>query len=441
MALDEKTAEPTIINDSHKLESEFSHTSTSDNESTEEELPLREAPDGGLKAWLVVVGSFCGFFASQGYGYSWGVFFDELNANVYPGQMTELSWIGSLWYCLCNITGPFYIYMASKVDDRYILATSCILSCLAMMLASITNAVWQLYITQGIMSGFGASLAWFSCMRGPQMWFSKRRGLAVGITMAASGAGGLTFSYIAGACFETIGYEWALRILGFMQFALLAVAAATCWRLNPPKKNVPIVDIQDLKNKKFLVLFFIHFIGNFAFYIPSGFVPSYARYLDLDPFMRSNLSAIMSAVMFFGKISVGFVSDYVGRFNMAVICGLMACIAHLAVWVTATSAGSMWAFVVLYGLFGGGYIAMITAVITEVVGVDRIESGTGWAFFAWCFGGLLGQPLASAIVEGGNNGEDYRGAVIFAGCLFFVGACAAAVLRVVQGGYKLNKRV
>ena len=65
--------------------------------------------------------------------------------------------------------------------------------------------------------------------------------------------------------------------------------------------------------------------------------------------MRSNLSAIMSAVMFVGKISVGFAGDYIGRFNMAVICGLMACVAHLAVWATATSAGSMWAFVILYG--------------------------------------------------------------------------------------------
>ncbi|KAI9266541.1 major facilitator superfamily domain-containing protein [Phascolomyces articulosus] len=429
----------TIIDDTHKLEKEYVDDSVEEG-SIASAVPLREPPDGGW-GWFVVLGSFCGFFATQGYGYSWGVFFDEYNANVYPGQLTELSWIGSLWYCLCNITGPFYIYMASKIDDRYLLAGSCILSSLAMMLASITNSVWQLYITQGVMSGIGASLAWFSCMRGPQQWFSKRRGLAVGITLAASGVGGLSFSYMAGACFETIGYRWALRIIGFMQLALLSVAAATCWRLNPPPKNVPIVDIQDMKNKKFLILFFIHFIGNFAFYIPSGFVPSYARYLGLDAFTRSNLSAIMSAVMFVGKISVGFVSDYVGRFNMAVICGLMACVAHLAVWLTATSAGSMWAFVVLYGIFGGGYISMITAVIVEVVGLERVESGTGWAFFAWCFGGLLGQPLASAIVDSGSDGENYQGAVIFAGCLFFAGACASATLRIVQGGWKIIKKV
>ena len=88
----------------------------------------------------------------------------------------------------------------------------------------------------------------------------------------------------------------------------------------------------------------------------------------------------MSAFLFFGKITIGFLSDHIGRFNMAVVCGIMACIAHLAgiysrnlfnlhdiynktnnlkfmltlfiiVWLTATSEGSMWAFAILYGKF------------------------------------------------------------------------------------------
>lgn len=64
---------------------------------------------------------------------------------------------------------------------------------------------------------------------------------------------------------------------------------------------------------------------------------------------------------------------------MVVICGAMAGIVHLAIWLTATTSASVWAFAVLYGWFGGGYIAMITAVIVQVVGLDQIEGATGWA--------------------------------------------------------------
>lgn len=96
--------------------------------------------------------------------------------------------------------------------------------------------------------------------------------------------------------------------------------------------------------------------------------------------------------------------------------------------------------ILLYHTLGGGYIAMITALTAQVVGIERVDSGTGWAFFAWCFGGLLGQPVASAIVDR-NGGSDYDGAVIFAGVLFFVGACLVGVLRVIYGGFYPFKRV
>ncbi|KAI9254469.1 major facilitator superfamily domain-containing protein [Phascolomyces articulosus] len=354
--------------------------------------------------------------------------------------MTALTWIGSLWYWFANVTGPIYLWMTSKVDDRWIVAASCIICTVAMMLASITNAVWQLYLTQGVLSGIGTSLAWFSCMRAPQQWFKKRRGLAVGITMAASGCGGLIISNMSNACFQTIGYRWALRILGFFNLVFLGIAAATCFRLNPTPKNVPVVDVKDWKNKKFIILVIIHFIGNFAFYIPSSYVPAYATHLGIESWIKTNLSAVMSAMMVIGKIGLGFVSDYIGRFNMAVICGCMACIAHLAVWLTASSESSMWAFAVLYGLFGGGYIAMITAVIGQVAGEDRIDSGTGWCFFAWSWGGFAAQPVASAIIESSGS-DNFTGAIVYGGVLFFGGACGCIILRIMQGGTKIFRKV
>ncbi|KAI8147150.1 major facilitator superfamily domain-containing protein [Fennellomyces sp. T-0311] len=431
-----------VESDQHAIsnDSDFKAKDIDVEEVSELSREMRPPPDGGWRAWLVVFGAFCSFLATQGYGYSWGVFYRYYNENVYPDHMTELSWIGSLWYWFCTITGPIYIWMASKWDDRYVIGVSCILCTLAMIFAAETHAIWQLYLTQGVMSGIGTSFAWYASLHGPSEWFDKRRGLAVGITMSASGVGGLILSNVATACFETIGYRWALRVLGFFQFAGLGIAALTCFRLNPPRKNVPFIDISDLKNKEFLILLTIHFIGNFAFYMPSGFVPSYASYMGLNPWISANMSAIMSAFMFVGKISVGFISDYVGRFNMAVFCALMACVAHLAVWMTATTEGSMWAFAILYGIFGGGYIAMITAVVAQVVGVENVDSGLGWAFFMWSWGGLAAQPAASAIVDRGDE-PDYRGAIIYAGVLFFAGACASWWLRVRRGGWKILKKV
>lgn len=55
--------------------------------------------------------------------------------------MTALSWIGSLWSALSNITGPMYVWINSKMDDRYTIAVGGFMCVLGLMLASITNEV------------------------------------------------------------------------------------------------------------------------------------------------------------------------------------------------------------------------------------------------------------------------------------------------------------
>ncbi|KAI8342301.1 major facilitator superfamily domain-containing protein [Chlamydoabsidia padenii] len=394
----------------------------------------REAPDGGV-SWIVLIGCFCGLMVSQGLGYAWGVYLDYYNRHVYPGELTNLTWIGSLWFGLTNITGPVYVFLVGKMGYRWMTGIACFLSCFSMMMASLSTAVWHLYLTQGMLNGIASSFIWFPCISAPQQWFSSKRGLAVGIAISGSGIGGLVISNIVRVAIDNVGYRWSLRIIGFMQLGLMGISFLTVKPLNPLPHDVPLFDFSPFKNRKFLVLMAIHCIGNFALYIPSGFVPSYAASLGVSDVISSNMSAVMSVMMFVGKICNGFISDFVGRSNMTMVCSMMTGIVCLAVWTTASTAGSLWAFVVLFGFFGGGYVAMITAVIAECVGVDMIESATGWLFFAWMFGGLFGQPVSAAIIEHDNG--SYKGAIIFAGALFLAAGCLATLLRFMRSGPKL----
>jgi hypothetical protein len=109
--------------DMEKVQDKVEISTLSSHDTFEKEGPLpRDPPDGG-RGWLVVFGCFCGLMATQGYGYvslsfqshvalltfslsrySWGVYLDYYNTNTYPGELTNLTWIGSLWFALTNIT-------------------------------------------------------------------------------------------------------------------------------------------------------------------------------------------------------------------------------------------------------------------------------------------------------------------------------------------------
>lgn len=383
-----------------------------------------------------------GLFCTQGYNYAWGVFLNYYNKHVFVDQMEPLSWIGSLWLALANIVGPFYQWFCARVGYKWMLITAVVIWTLGLMLASIATQIWHLYLTQGVLMGVGASLVWFPCISASQQWFLHRRGLAVGIALSGSGFGGLILSNIIQAIIDTLGYQWALRILGFISFAMLTIAAFTVRPLNVPQtEDIKVFDIRPFRNKQFILLFFVQLIGNFAFNVPSSFLPAYADYLGLDPWIGTNMSAIISGVMIVGKISSGFIGDHIGRANAATITVTMTGVMCLAVWIPSTNAAGIWAFAALFGYFGGGYMSTVPGVLGQVVGMEEIEAANGMLFFAWFFGGLLGSPICAALINEKSGHPTYNHAIIFSGVLMVFAGSLLVAVRVMRGGWKIFKKV
>lgn len=69
-----------------------------DQEKTTPDSPnLGEAPDGGLRAWLVAAGAACIFFSCMGFANSFGVFQEYYLTHQLRGESPDkIAWIGSL---------------------------------------------------------------------------------------------------------------------------------------------------------------------------------------------------------------------------------------------------------------------------------------------------------------------------------------------------------
>ncbi|CAO3677410.1 unnamed protein product [Rhizopus stolonifer] len=351
--------------------------------------------------------------------------------------MTALSWIGSLWLALSNIVGPFYGWLSVKIGYKWMLITALFLCTLSMMLSSIATQIWHLYLTQGVLSGIGASLTWFTCISASQQWFSKRRGLSVGIAISGSGFGGLVLLNVVQAIMDRLGYQWALRIIGFISFVCLFIAACTVRPLNELPRDTPLAvfDLRPLRNPQFILLFGVNFIGNFAFNVPSSFLPAYADYLGLNQWIGTNMSAIISGVMIVGKITSGMLGDYVGRANITSFVTIMTGVMCLAVWLPAKNAATIWAFAALFGYFGGGHLSTVPALLGQVVGMDDIEAANGLLYFSWFFGGLFGSPICSALINEDSGNPTYSHAIIFGGVLMVFAGLLAWTVRVMRGGW------
>ncbi|CAO3640769.1 unnamed protein product [Cunninghamella echinulata] len=355
-------------------------------------------------------------------------------------------------YCFFFITGPFNDWITRKLGYTLMLSISTILCPLSLMLASISHSIWQLYLTQGLLFGIGASFTWFSCIPAVQQWFSKKRGIAIGLAMFGSGIGGLVMSNITQAVISSsLGYRWALRILGFICLIFLFIATLLVkpfdgYRDPNIKDTTPMIkkQLRLLKSVEFNLLLSVAFITTFGYLVPSFLLPSYADYLGLNPWIGTNLSAILSGINSISKLIVGWTGDRLGRLNTFVICTFLCGIMSLAIWTNAKTEASIWVFSVFYGLFGGGYLTMLAAIVPQIGGYEHISEANGLMYFLNLPGYLVGTPIASAIINVSKSTTGvvhYEYAAIWAGLLMSVGGILAFILRIYKVGWSWKIKV
>ncbi|KAI9249258.1 major facilitator superfamily domain-containing protein [Phascolomyces articulosus] len=261
--------------------------------------------EGGY-GWFVVLGAFFGYLTSFGTETAWGVIQAHFEKEVFydiPDVQYQLSFAGTIIGVLVMVLG--------------------------LELAGFANKIWHLYLTQGIMFGFGASFLYVAAMTVPAQWFNKRRGLGLGVVTSGAGIGGVILPFIVTGLINRVGTAWTYRILGFVY---LALNACTCFLVKekyPSNKNVnvsddveeqpsknlslsfkEIYDFSILKDPNFVRWMVPAVIGTMGKYTPQFFILSYASYVGLSAEDGSVFSAVLAASSFAFRVPVGFCTTF-----------------------------------------------------------------------------------------------------------------------------------
>ncbi|KAF9101703.1 hypothetical protein BGX27_011375, partial [Mortierella sp. AM989] len=87
------------------------------NASTIETMPYFAPPDGGY-GWVVVSACFLNNFTMLGIMFSWGIFQQLYTAEIFPGQVSAVSWIGTSAFGCMYIFGGFFSMFAARIGYR-----------------------------------------------------------------------------------------------------------------------------------------------------------------------------------------------------------------------------------------------------------------------------------------------------------------------------------
>jgi predicted MFS family arabinose efflux permease len=141
----------------------------------------------------------------------------------------------------------------------------------------------------------------------------------------------------------------------------------------------------------------------------------------------------------FGRIIPGALADKVGKFNMQSLWCTVAGLIVLALGIPASGNAAFITFAALYGFASGAYVSLLPAQIAHISKVEQIGVRVGVTFACVSFAGLVGNPIAGAIV-GANNGK-FWGLNVFSGVMLMAGAFMFTVTRMYIADWQVMKRV
>ena len=409
----------------------------SDGSSTHQKTPadVDAAPDGGLAAWLVVLGGFCVSFCSFGWLNSIGVFQDYYQRGPLSSYSSStISWIPSLQIFFMMAMGPIVGSIYDRYGPRHLLLVGSILHVLGLMMASLATEYYQFLLAQGVCSAIGVAAIFQPAINAIPSWFTAKRGAAYGVLATGSSLGGVVFPIMMSRLIPAVGYPWAMRSAAFLILLLLVVANLTVRARLPPSPQALTRQqlAQPFREVPFLGLLAGMTLLTFGIYIPINYIQVEALQAGMRPELAGYLVTMLNAGSLFGRILSGIAADKIGRFNAFIISCFFAGLFTLALWLPASSSSTtvdsiIIAFAVLFGFFSGAYVSLLGALVAAISPPREIGFRTGLVFLVAAVPGLVTNPVAGAILAAG--GGSFAGMKVYAGVMMLAGTACVALSR------------
>ncbi|KAI9446199.1 MFS general substrate transporter [Lactarius indigo] len=365
-----------------------------------------DCPDGGLQAWLVVLGASCATFSTVGYANSWGVFQDYYQNVLLKGTSpSSIAWIGSIQFSLSLSLALF----AGRLFDLGYLRSILILSSINLVACTILVAecseYWEFLLCQGFGIGISGGLVFGPVMGVIAHWFKKRRSTALGIIAFASSIGGTVFPTVFRNLLVTVGFKWTMRIIASILFLAMGITNLTTRRRLPPATVSG--GLFNLKQFKVPRLHSIHNIRLFRLPWPLHSASSQG----VPENFSSYLVSIANAGNAIGRLAGGVLADQFGPINVMIPASFVAGVLTF-IWPHTRGTAALVTLAVTYGASSGATATLLPAPMMALGESADVGRRMGMYLTIVSLGALGGPPISGAInhITGG-----YTGVGIFAG--------------------------
>ncbi|KAL0830644.1 hypothetical protein ABMA28_002782 [Loxostege sticticalis] len=377
----------------------------------------RGPPDGGFRAYAVMVGSFLTNGLLFGVINSYSVIFTELvkklnDANI-PNAESRASLVGTLAMGTTFFLSPLSGVLTGLMGLRLTAVLGGTIATAGLFISSfVVDHINALCFTYGIMYGLGASFAYTPSLAILGHYFKKKLGLVNGIVTIGSSIFTVFIPVVMDAMIRNHGLDWMLRLL-----ALFSCGIALCGLLfNPTPLTATekpirdddsiksllksIVNIEIWKNKKYRTWALCMPVALFGYFVPYVFINSYIDKTFTEVSNKNLPLQCIAVTSGIGRLMFGYLADKPGMDRIFLQQISFYVIGTLTIILPFVQSFSFLVAISLgMGLFDGAFIALIGPIAFELCGRNYAAQAIGCMLGLAAFPLSIGPPVAAYLYK------------------------------------------
>lgn len=374
-----------------------------------------------MKRYLTVFAAFVIMLCLGGV-YAWSLIASEL-MSVYHFTATQSQIIFGTIIAVFPTTMIFVGQLARKLKARYLGYISGVLFFAGYSLAANANGNFPLtFIGLGLIAGIATGFGYWISLTIPVQWFPERKGLITGIATAGFGLGAVFMSAISERILlkvndvleliQIIGIAYGLTVLVFANLIRPKTQLA-----GADKVRVKIKEL--VTTKIFAKLFSGIFLGTFAGLLIIGSLKIIGEQSRINNHVLVIGVSIFAASNFLGRLSWGFLSDYIGASLSIFFALLIQSLAILALNVLTLNDTSylMLSFFIGFG-FGGNFV-LFAKETAQLFGTQKLGVIYPYVLLGYAIAGIAGPALGGMLFDVSNT---FYYAIILAGIMSLLGS-------------------
>ncbi|KAK5650318.1 hypothetical protein RI129_001347 [Pyrocoelia pectoralis] len=367
-------------------------------------------PDGGTRAWMVMICSFCCNGILFGIINSSGVFHQEFSKYLESVNDTAASrkaaLVESLSMGTVFVMSPVSGVLTDSIGLRMTTFLGGAIASGGMLLSSFCDYnVDALNFTFGVMYGFGGALAYTPSLAILGHYFKKRLGIVNGLVTSGSSTFTVIMSYLIDWLLKNVKIAWTFRILAMLVAVIMGCAIVF--------KPLNVVDKKDAKtscktafnvsiwkNKKYII---------WAILVPFSLFGYFVIYVHMPKFVEVTISkdadgklpvTCIGITSFVGRLIFGYIADLpnVNRIYLQQLALFMMGVMTMLM----PACNSFWlllATTLCLGLFDGCFISMLGPVAFTLCGQDGATQAIGFILGLCSVPLTLGPYLAGTLYD------------------------------------------